>query len=247
MSNQVPAPTEDKVFEARNRLLAVLPERNLLSLQPYLESVPLAPGSILFDVDEPLERVYFMERGVASLVSAFENRITVGVSMVGREGAIGIAPLLLGGTTALGRSRVLVPGSALSVKVSAVWDALRERSTLRAACEAYTRALLVEMLQAVPCNRLHTAEQRCARWLLMCADRIEDDAFEWAPEPFAEMLGVPQSKLTAITRRLQESGLICHRGGAIAVLDRQGLETAACECYRIVRDRSERSLAPAFN
>jgi CRP-like cAMP-binding protein len=189
MSNQVAGPTDCK--GPRNRLLAALPGGDLLSLQPHLEAVPLTPGSILFDVDEPLERVYFIDGGVASLVAAFENRVTAGVSMVGREGAVGIAPLLLGGTTALGRSRVLVPGSALSVKVSAVWDALRQSAKLREVCEAYTRALLVQMLHAVPCNRLHTAEERCARWLLMCADRAEDDAFELAPEPFAEMLGVP--------------------------------------------------------
>ena len=101
------------------------------------------------------------------------------------------------------------------------------------------------MLQAVPCNRLHTVEQRCARWLLMCADRTEDDTFELTQESLAEMLGVPQPTVTAIACTLQQPGLIRYHRDTITVLDRRGLEAAACECYRIVRDRYQRLLASA--
>ena len=146
--------------------------------------------------------------------------------------------LLLGGET-LGRCQVLVPGMALVVEVSWFRDALGRSPKLRAACQAYTRALLVQILQAVPCNRLHTVEQRCARWLLMCADRTEGDTFEIARQGLAQMLGVAQPTLIVV-RKLQSEGLIECRRSAITVVDRQGLETAACECYRIVRNRYRR-------
>jgi CRP-like cAMP-binding protein len=246
MSNWIAAPMDRKPFEPRNRLLAALPARDLLSLQPYLTAVPLAGGSMLAEADEPLERIYFVDAGVVTLVTAFEHRVTVGVAAVGREGVVGAAALLLGGDTALGRSRVLVPGSALALEVPRFRSALRKSLKLRAACEACTRGLLVQMLQSVPCNRLHTVEQRCARWLLVCADRTESDTFDLSQQCFAETLGLPKSRLPPVSRKLQHAGLIRCRGGETRVLDRRELEAVACACYRIVRNRYERLLAQAF-
>ena len=167
----------------------------MLSLRPHLKPVTLARGSILFDVDDPLTRVYFFETGVASLFAAIENRVTVGVAMVGREGAVGLDTLLMGGDSALGRFQVLIPGSALAMEAWFLRTRLRESFNLRAACEAYAQTIFVQMLQAVPCNKLHTVEQRCARWLLMCANRTEGDTFELAQECLAEMLGVTAVEL----------------------------------------------------
>jgi CRP-like cAMP-binding protein len=193
-----------------------------------------------------LDRVYFVDTGVVALGTAFEHRVTVGVAAVGREGVVGATALLLGGDTALGRSRVLVPGSALALEVPRFRSALRKSLKLRAACEASTRALFVQMLQSVPCNKLHTVEQRYARWLLVCADRTESDVFDLSQECFAEMLGVARSRSPSVARKLQHAGLICCRRGATTVLDRRELEAVACECYRIVRNRYERLLAQAF-
>jgi CRP-like cAMP-binding protein len=246
MSGRVATPRDSKGFAPHNRLLAALPGRDLQSLQPHIEAAPLALGSVLFEIGESLTHVYFVETGVVSLLTAF-NRVAVGGALVGREGGVGVGNLLLGGDTALGRDQVLVPGSALTMEVPAFRRALRQSPKLRMACEACTRALLVQLLQAVPCTRVHTVEQRCARWLLMCADRTEDDTFELAQECLAEMLGVPESRWTAVVGSLQQAGLIDCRRGAIKVLDRLGLEAAACECYRIVRDRYERLLARAFD
>jgi CRP-like cAMP-binding protein len=246
MSKQVTAPTDSRGFEPKNQLLSALPDWDLLSLQPHLEAVPLARGSVLFEIDEPLTRLYFVETGVAALLTTLENR-AIGVAAVGREGAVDVQSLLLGGGTALGQCQVVVPGSALALGCTPFLSALRKSPKLRAACEAYARALLVQMLQAVPCNRLHSVEQRCARWLLMCADRTEGDTFELMQESLAEMLGVPQSTVTAMVCMLQRDGVLCYRHSAITVVDRRRLEVAACECYRIVRDRSERLLALPSN
>jgi CRP-like cAMP-binding protein len=247
MLKRVAAPTDSKGFEPHNRLLAALSGGDLQSLQPHIEAVPLARGSVLFEIGEPLTRVCFVESGVVSLLTASYNRVPVGVGPVGREGAVGVGSLLLGGRTALGRYRVLVPGSALTMKVPAFRRALGQRPKLRMACEAGTRARLVQLLQAVPCTKLHTVEQRCARWLLMCADRTEDDTFELTQECFAEMLGVRDSTWTSAVGSLQQAGLVNCRQDTITVLDRRGLEAAACDCYRIVRSRCEQLLARALD
>lgn len=247
MSDREVATSDNNEFEPSNWLLAALPGKSLSSLQPHLEAGPLARGSVLFEIDEPVTRVHLVETGVVSLLSAFDNRVTVGAATVGREGAVGVTSLLLGGDTALGRYQVLVPGSALTIAVPAFRSALRQSPTLRTACAAHARALLVQMLQAGPCNRLHTVEQRCARWLLACADRTEDDTFELTQTSLAHMLGVPQSTVTTVGCTLQQARLVHYRRNAITVLDRRGLEAAACECYRIVRDRCGRLPSSAFN
>jgi CRP-like cAMP-binding protein len=124
---------------------------------------------------------------------------------------------------------------------------LRESSRLRAICEAYAQGFVAHLLQNVACNAAHTAEERCARWLLMCSDQTEDNTFELTQEYLAEMLGVRRSTVTVIAGTLQNAGLICYRRGAITVLDRRGLDAAACECYRITRRRYERLLARVFD
>jgi CRP-like cAMP-binding protein len=247
MPDRVAAPTDSRELEPRNRLLAALPAEELRSIQPHLETVTLARGSILFDTDDPLTRVYFVETGVAALLTSLKNRATAGVAMVGRDGVVGIATLLLGGDSALGRFQVLIPGSALAVEAWLLRTALRESPRLRAVCEAHTQTLFVQMLQAVPCHRLHAVEERCARWLLMCADLTEGDTFELGQKCLAEMLGVPQLRLTSIARELQRAGLICYRNSTVTVLDHRGLEAAACDCYRIVRNRCEHLLTHAFH
>jgi CRP-like cAMP-binding protein len=245
MSDRAATPRDSNGSQPRNWLLAALPSEDLSSLRPHLEAAPLARDTVLFELDEPLTRVYFVETGVVSLLTAFD-RVAVGVATVGREASVGVAALLLGGDTAPGRFQVLVSGFALTMQVAAFRSALRQSPKLRTACEAHTRALLVQMLQAVPCNRMHTVEQRCARWLLMCADRSEDDTFELARACPAGMLGVTQSTAIGSVRTLQNAGLIRYRQDAITLLDRQGLEAAACQCYRIVRDRCDRLQACAL-
>jgi CRP-like cAMP-binding protein len=247
MGDRVAEPRDSNGFEPHNRLLAALSRTDLQCLQPHIEAAPLARGSILFDIGEPLTRIYFVDTGVVSLLAALDNRVAVGVAAVGREGAVGISSLLLGGDTELGRYQVLVPGSALTMEVSALRTALRQSPKLRMACEACTRALLVQLLQAGPCTSLHTLDQRCARWLLMCADRTEDDSFELAQECVALMLGAPESTCITVFGSLQQARLIDYQRDTITVLDRRRLEAAACECYRIVRDRCERLLARAFD
>jgi CRP-like cAMP-binding protein len=229
-----------------NRLLIRLPPEDLRRLEPHLEPVTLPPRKILVEPDQPLRRIYLIETGVTALVTVFEDGTTVEMATIGREGLIGV-DTLLGGDTGLGSYVVQAEGAALAVEVSRFQAALRESPALATACEAYAQAFFSQILQNVACSALHTVERRCARRLLMSDDRSDGDTFALTQEALAEVLGVRRATVTLIDRALQEAGLIAYHRGAVTVRDRPGLEAAACECYRLVRDCYEdllpRSLA----
>jgi CRP-like cAMP-binding protein len=139
---------------------------------------------------------------------------------------------------------VPMPALALAIEASHFRDVLRDSPELRATCNAYAQAFLGEALQTAACNSVHMVEERCARWLLMSHDRDDDDTLALTQEYLAEMLGVCRSTVTLAAGALQRAGLIRYRRGAIAVLDRLGLEEASCECYRVIREQYERLLPP---
>jgi CRP-like cAMP-binding protein len=228
-----------------NRLLAGLPPQDLCHLRPHLEPVALLRGEVLFEVGERLKRAYFVEAGVVALVVVFENGTTAVSAIVGREGMVGVGALL-GSHAALGRHLVQVNGSALTMEVSRLRDALRESPRLRAACQAYATAIFGQVLQTIACHSVHTMEERCARWLLLVHDRSNGDTLALTQAFLAQMLGVHRSTAAAVTRTLQRAGLIRYCLGDIRVLDRAGLESAACECYGIDRDRYQGLLPGAF-
>jgi CRP-like cAMP-binding protein len=235
------APTITRRPALRNRLLGALSDEVLWCLRPHLKPVSLTRGKVLCEADEPLQRVYFVESGAVSMVTVFEDGSTAEMATVGREGVVGI-DTLLGGEHSLGRYVVPLPGFAFAVDAFRFQNALHDHRELREACEAYAQAFLANLLQNVACNACHRVEQRCARWLLMCDDQAGHDPFELTQEYLAEILGVRRSTVTVVARTLQNTGLICYHRGAIKVVDRRRLEAVACECYRVVRDRYERSL-----
>jgi CRP-like cAMP-binding protein len=237
------APISDVRFQ--NRLLAALPRGAVSSLEPHLKPVCLSRGRVLCEVNQPPSHVYFVEKGAVSLVTIFENGATAEMATVGREGMVGV-DMLLGGKQALGRYMVPVAGLALAVEAWRFRSLLRETPALRAACDAYARTFFAHLLQNVACNATHQVEQRCARWLLMCHGQTDDDTIELTQEYLAEMLGVRRSTVTAIACAFQATGLIRYRRGTITVLDRRGLQAAACECYWLVRNRYEQLLAHAI-
>lgn len=235
------APTGRVGASPGNRILAALPPDALSSLLAYLKPEFLPRGRVLCDIDESLRHVYFVERGLVSMVAVFADRTTVEMATVGREGLVGIGNIL-GGEHALARYVVPIPVLALAIEASRFRDVLRDSPELRVTCNAYAQAFLGEALQTAACNSVHMVEERCARWLLMSHDRSDDDTLALTQEYLADMLGVCRSTVTLAAGALQRAGLIRYRRGAITVLDRLGLEGASCECYRIIRAQYERLL-----
>ena len=205
----------------------------------------MARGEVICEADAPPTRVYFMETGFVSLVAVFQDRTTAEMATVGREGMIGIGTML-GGESVLGRHVAPMKGLALALKALRFKSLLQDSPALRATCAAYAEAFLREALQTAACNSVHTVEKRCARWLLMCDDRSDGDTIPLTQDCLAETLGVCRSTVTVVAGALQSAELIRYRRGAIAVVDRPGLEAVSCECYRVIRDHYERLLPRTY-
>jgi len=204
----------------------------------------LARGAVLREAIDSRRSVYFIEYGLASLVTGHPAPAVV--ATVGREGAVGGPTPLLGGGIAFGRYEMLISGAALALEAPCFHNALRQDPKVHSLCEAYCQTFFAQVLQNIACRDSHTAEQRYARWLLMCDDQTEYDAFELAEESLAAMLGLPQVVADAVASTLQRAGLIRLREGLVTILDRRKLETAACVCYGTLHDHYKGLLARAW-
>jgi CRP-like cAMP-binding protein len=229
----------------RNRLLSSLSSADLGELSDDLQPVTLARHQIVYEVGMMLDHIYFIEYGLASVLTIMEDGASTEVGMVGPEGAIGL-PALLGSRVSAHQVIMQLAGSALRVTAAACKAAFENNARIRAVLLHFVDDLLNLSAQAAGCNRLHSIEQRCARWLLMAGDRIGSNVLPTTQELLAAMLGVRRSGVSEAAGELQRSGLIRYRRGQITLLDKAGLEQAACECYGIDRQRVERGTAELF-
>ncbi len=228
-----------------NRLLAALPDEELERLRPDLEEVKLETGAILTDAEQPFSHVYFPHDSVVSLVSLMDDGRVAETATIGREGVAGFEAMLHG-ETAYNRQTVQVTGRASRIEFGRMVHIVEELRHLRLVMSCYVQAFIAQVLQSVACNGLHSVDVRCGRWLLMTHDRVGKDSFPLTQQFLAEMLGVHRPTVTVAARMLQQAGLIRYSRGVVTILDRAGLENAACECYGIVRSRFERLLPLTF-
>ncbi len=218
----------------RNRILAALPKSHLARLVPSLERVTLQPKDVLFDPDQPIEYVYFPEDCLASIVGVMADGSAVETATVGREGMVGLPVFLGDGRTSL-QAFCQIGGDALRMKARRLRQEAARGGRLAALLGRYTQALIVQIAQASACNRLHPLRQRCARWLLQTQDRVMSDTFALTHQFLSQMLGVRRTTVTELSGEFEREGLIKNHYGRIVVLDRDGLERTACECYRIIQ------------
>jgi CRP-like cAMP-binding protein len=236
------AVTTPSLREAKsNRLLAVLPRAALEQIIPDLELRPLAMRQVLQPRGEPLEEVVFPLLGVASMISMGDSGDSVEVATIGCEGMVGL-PLFLGGAKAAVEVFVQVPGEGLHLPAAAFRGHLEKDPSLARILLLYTQALLTQVAQCSACNCHHDLEARCARWLLQTHDRVKGDTFPLTHDFLGLMLGVRRASVTDTAGALQKRKLIRYSRGAITVLNRKGLEAAACECYRLISDEFDRLL-----
>jgi CRP-like cAMP-binding protein len=225
-----------------NRMIAAMSDSVRARLQPHLEIVPLTPRTVLAESGSKLDYAYFPHAGVICLMAALRKG-GAETATVGPEGFIGFE-ILLGGTTASQRVLVQVAGAASRLPISVLSDVLRDDARLRSLLLGYVQYFLIQILQSVACNGLHSVPERCARWLLMAHDRAGTDSFLLTQEFLAELLGIQRPSVTIVARTLQRAGLIRYSRGLIAITDRPGLEEAACECYEMVRRALNETLPP---
>jgi CRP-like cAMP-binding protein len=168
-----------------------------------------------------------------------EDGMDIEVGIVGREGMVGICTLM-GEATAPERAIVQIPDGAARAKLAVIKEEFRRGGELQTLLMRYTRAFIRQVSQTAVCNATHSVEERLARWLLMCQDRVESEELSLTQEFIADMLGTRRATVSTAASALQTEGLIRYRRGHIRIVDRRALEDFACECYRVVKDEFAR-------
>ena len=216
-----------------NQLLAALPREEYERLIPHFELVHLPQGTVISELNDPMRHAYFPFDGIVSLLSMTEDGETIEVAMVGNEGMIGVPIVLRAGITPY-RIMVQRPGVAMRIKAEVLTKEFNQGGWLQDLLLRYAHALLTHVSQSAVCGRFHTVEARLSRWLLVTRGRVNSDNFQYTQEFLSHMLGTPRTVVSIAACNLQDAGLIRYRRGRITILNRRGLEAAACECYRIV-------------
>jgi CRP-like cAMP-binding protein len=226
----------------KNRLLAALDPADLQKISSQLEVDDYASGQILYEPQQAARYVYFPFSCVVSIVNTVAGGNSVEVGTVGNEGMAGLAVYLDSDATPH-RTLVQVPGQMARLRVEAFRELSESSPRFRTFLNRYTLAFLAQVSQTAACNRAHNIDERCARWLLMTHDRVDSDSFSLTHEFLAFMLGVRRAGVTVAAGILQKAGLITYRRGNITIVNREGLEAAACECYHVVWQEFEKLLS----
>jgi len=220
-----------------NAVLRAIPPSALARLSASIERVELKRGAVLHRFRQPVKRLYFVERGQVSLLRGMRDGRTVEVAFVAKYGVT--APeAVLGPRTALLDSVVQIPGWAVAVDKEDLERIVADCRDTRWVFEQYLHVILDRLAQCAACNRLHSLEERCSRWLLINLDAAEADSFPLTHEFLSQMLGTQRPGVTLALNELQLAGFIRHRRGTITILDRGGLEARSCECYERLNTRN---------
>jgi CRP-like cAMP-binding protein len=218
------------VAAAQNYLIEQLPDKERARLLALCEPIALVLAEVLCEPGQPTQHVYFPVDGFISLVAMFDGSPALEVGMIGREGMLG-AQLALDVATSPQHALVQGPGSAWRIEAPAFRRELARSKALQQSLHRYVYVLMSQLTASAACLRFHSIAPRLARWLLMSQDRAHTDHFHVTHEFLAYMLGVRRVGITTAAVALQRSGLISYHRGDVTVLDRPGLEAAACGCY----------------
>ena len=213
-----------------NQIVDGLPAGVRGALLGHAETVDLVFGTVLSEPDEPFRHAYFPLIGFVSLMATVRGNHPLEVGLIGNEGMLG-ATLALGVNAVPQRCVVQGSGTALRLSAAHFREVLRDNTALQRNVGRYLYVLMAQLSQTVACTHFHEVDTRLARWLLMTHDRAHDDSFHLTHKFLADMLGVQRSAVTIAAGAFQRQGLIRYTRGEITVLDRAGLEDAACECY----------------
>ncbi len=216
----------------RNRLLGDLPRKAFTNVCNECELVELTQGEVLYEPGERIREVYFPIQSFVSLVAKAAGNASLEVALVGDEGMIGI-PLLLGADSKALRVLVQSSGAAWRMKAETFKRMAHTQRALRHALNKYALLRLAQLAQSAICVNAHQVQARLARRLLMMQDRSHSDQLSVTQESLANMLGVRRSSVTIAAGTFQQKRLIKYHRGVLTVLDRKGLETLSCGCYRM--------------
>lgn len=223
-----------------NKILAALPDEEFKRLEPKLREVSFSLGTIVYTPDQPIEHLHFINSGIISWLATLEDGNTVEAGVIGSEGVGGFAAILGAKSTpnqGLAQSQVEV----LRIGAADLVAEFRRGGMLHDLLLRFTHTMFVQVTQTAACNRLHTLDQRLARWLLMTRDRIDGDQFTLTQEFLSRMLGVRRAGVSVAANSLRQMGLIDYHRGDIHVLDHRALQKVSCECYQVVKTEYDRA------
>jgi CRP-like cAMP-binding protein len=223
----------------QNELLAALPATDFDRIVHHLELVPMELGRALHEASVPLTHVYFPLTSIVSLLYITQEGQSSELAVVGNDGVLGIS-LFMGGETTPNRAVVQSAGHGYRMRAQLLKDEFARFGALAHLLLRYTQALITQMAQTAVCNRHHSVDQQLCRWLLLSLDRLASNELVMTQQLIADMLGVRRVGVTEAAGRLQDAGLIRYRRGTITVVDRRGLEARCCECYRVVKEETDR-------
>jgi CRP-like cAMP-binding protein len=222
-----------------NGILQKLPRKEFKTIFPKLELVPLPLHSVLNEAAKPILYCYFMRSGLASILTVLTSGKIVEVGLTGAEGFVGLA-LVAGLKSSASRVIVQIAGSAFRIRAKDMIVVLANCPALRKSLGQFGQEVAVQSAQIAACNRLHNADQRLARWLLMSQDRLGGNQVRLTQEFLAHMLGMRRASVTVALGVLQKAELITFVRGGVMIDDRLGLEAAACECYVSIMQQYKR-------
>jgi CRP-like cAMP-binding protein len=216
-----------------NRLLAALPAEAYERLLPLLEGISHEIHDVFYEPNEPIEYVYFPTSSLASIIVLLADGSRVEAGLVGYDGMVGL-PVLFGVDRTPTQALCQIAGDGVRIRTSNFQAVIAQDGALVSLLQRYAQAYFTMLAQNSACNSQHTLPERCARWLLLTHDRIEGDTFSLTQEFLSHMLGVRRAGVSLAMQTLQQAGCIHYSRGVITVVNREGLENAAYECYGII-------------
>ena len=216
-----------------NRILRGLDPATCKDLVAKMVLVQLRLRDVLHDAGVKISQCYFISSGLISVVSIQPDGRAIEAGLIGNEGFIGL-PVIVGYTTSPTRMVVQAEGAAYRCSVTTLRELMRGCPELELRLQRYVQQLAMQTTQFAVCNRLHDIEERLARWILMYHDRLFSDRLPLTHEFLSQMLGTRRASVTEAAAVLRKAGLISYRRGMLTILDRRGLESAACDCYAVV-------------
>jgi CRP-like cAMP-binding protein len=231
-------PRKEEETEWKNQLLSSLPQDSREWTQ-LLEPVKLRSGMVLYEPDEDIQHVYFLNSALVSIISMNSDGGTVEIGLIGNEGMVGV-PVILGGVAPY-RAIVQMGGDAFRIGSRKLCEEFQKDPFVRDLLLKYTNAFLIQIAQSSICNCYHTLQERLCRWLLVARDAVQSDVLYLTHDLVARLLATRRASITVAAGLLQRAGLIKINRGQITILDPEGLASLCCECYSIVRNGARRA------
>lgn len=217
-----------------NHILSALSQKEYERIEGCLEPVQLCLNEILLEANQNCKSLYFPTQGVVSLISAMQDGSTTEIGLIGKEGMVGTLQFL-GEGVANSHAMVQVKGAAMRIDMKVLQVEFNRGKMFQKLLLRYALKLFNQISQCAACNNHHTVKQRTARWLLMLDDRCDREPLLMTQQLLSKMLGVRRTGVTEVAKEIQRQGIIDYQRGKIRILDREALETVACECYQIIK------------